>query len=53
MNALGDVKVESLPGFHAFTGADKTGRFVDKEKLTCWQALSRCSMEVVSLHLLP
>ena len=44
VNALG----EALPGFHAFSGADVTGRFAGKGKLTCWQALSRCSMEVVS-----
>ena len=48
MNALGDAKAEAFPGFHAFSGADVTGRFAGKGKLTCWQALSRCSMEVVS-----
>lgn len=44
----GDAKAEALPGFHAFSGADVTGRSAGKGKLTCWQALSRCSMEVVS-----
>ena len=48
VNALGAAKVEALPGFHAFSGADVTGRFAGKGKLTCWQALSRCSMEVIS-----
>ena len=48
VNALGDAKAEALPGFHAFSGADVTGRFAGKGKLTCWQALSRCSMEVIS-----
>jgi len=48
MNALGAAKVEALPGFHAFSEADVTGRFAGKGKLTCWQALSRCSMEVIS-----
>ena len=49
MNAFGDAKAEVLPGFHAFSGADVTGRFAGKGKLTCWQAqFSRCSMEVVS-----
>jgi len=48
VNALGDAKAEAFPGFHAFSGADVTGRFAGKGKLTCWQALSRCSMEVVS-----
>ena len=48
VNALGDAQDEALPGFHAFSGADVTGRYAGKGKLTCWQALSRCSMEVVS-----
>ena len=48
MNALGDAKAKALPGFHAFSGADVTGRFAGKGKLSCWQALNRCSMEVVS-----
>jgi len=39
VNVLGAAKVEALPGFHAFAG---------KGKLMCWQALSRCSMEVIS-----
>ena len=48
VNALGPAKVEALPGFHAFSGADITGRFAGKGKPTCWQALNRCSTEVVS-----
>jgi len=48
VNALGDKKAEALPGFYALSGADITGRFAGKGKLTCWQAFSRCSMEVVS-----
>ena len=48
VNALGDEKAEALPGFHAFSGADITGRFAGKGKLTYWQAFSSCSMEVVS-----
>ena len=48
MNALGAAKTEALLGFHAFTGSDTTGRFAGKGKLTCWQALGRCTMEVVS-----
>ena len=47
VNALGDEKAEALPGFHAFSGADITGRFAGKGKLTCWQAFSTCSMEAV------
>ena len=38
----------ALPGFPAFSGADQTGHFAGKGKLTCWQALKRCPVEVVS-----
>ena len=48
VHELGVKKVAALPGFHAFTGADQTGRFAGKGKLKCWQALDRCSVEVVS-----
>ena len=48
VSALGNEKDEALPGFHALSGADITGRFAGKGKLTCWQAFSTCSMEVVS-----
>jgi len=48
VNALGAAKAEALPGFHAFSGSNVTGRFAGKGKLSCWQALNRCSMEVVS-----
>jgi len=48
VNALGAAKAEALPGFHAFSGSDVTGRFAGKEKLSCWQELNRCSVEVVS-----
>ena len=48
VHALGITKTAALPGFHALTGADQTGRFAGKGKLTCWQALRRCSVEVVS-----
>ena len=48
VNALGVTKAAALPGFHAFTGADQTGRFAGKGKLKCWQALNKCSAEVVS-----
>ena len=48
VHALGVVKTAALPGFHAFTGADQTGRFAGKGKLKCWQALNRCRVEVVS-----
>jgi len=47
-HALGAAKAKALPGFHAFSGADTTGRFAGKGKLSCWQALSRCPAVVVS-----
>ena len=48
VNALGTAKVEHLPGFHVFSRANRTGRFAGKGTLMCSQALSRCSMEVIS-----
>ena len=48
MQALGKTRTSALPGFHAFSGADQTGHFAGKGKLTCWQALNRCPVEVVS-----
>ena len=38
VQSLGITRTAALPGFHAFTGADQTGRFACKGKLTCWQA---------------
>ena len=32
---LGEHTAAALPGFHAFTGADQTGRFAGKGKLMC------------------
>lgn len=52
VNALGAAKAEALPGFHVFSGADITGRFASKRKLTCWQALNRAPWRWY-LHLLP
>lgn len=48
VKALGITRTAALPGFHAFTGADQTGRFACKGKLTCWQALNRCPVEVIA-----
>ena len=47
VNSREDKKVEALPGFHAFSEADITGRFAGKKKLTYWQAFSTCFMDVV------
>jgi len=38
-NALGPNKAAALPGFHALSGADNTGRFAGKGKMTCWKVL--------------
>ncbi|KAL7384665.1 hypothetical protein ABVT39_006421 [Epinephelus coioides] len=48
VHALGKCMAAALLGFHAFSGADQTGRFAGKGNLTCWQALNRCPVEVVS-----
>ena len=36
--ALGGSKVDALPGLHAFSGADITGSFAGKGKLSFWKA---------------
>lgn len=36
-SALGSVKLAELPEFHAFSGADITGSFSGKGKLSCWK----------------
>jgi hypothetical protein len=36
-NVLGPSKAAALPGFHAFSGADITGKFAGKGKKTCWK----------------
>ena len=45
--ALGRERAEALPGFHAFSGADNTGSFYGKGKLTCWKAFFHTSRDVV------
>ena len=47
MHALGSAKAEALPEFSAFSGADITGRFAGKGKQTYWQALGKCTAQVV------
>ena len=36
-DALGPAKAAALPGFHALTGADITGKFGGNGKITCWK----------------
>ena len=45
-DCLGEVAASALPGFHAFTGADQTGRFAGKGKLTCWKTFMAADDEV-------
>ena len=40
-DAIGSDIAQSLPGFHAFTGSDTTGKFGGKGKTTCWKALQK------------
>ena len=46
-NALGEEKVNALPGFHAFTGSDTTGAFAGKGKLSCWKAFQQCDTNIL------
>lgn len=45
--ALGPNKAAALPAFHAFSGADNTGSFSGKGKLTCWKAFNTFKDEVI------
>ena len=36
VEALGPAKTAALPAFHAITGADNTGSFSGKGKVSCW-----------------
>ena len=45
--ALGRERAAALPGFHAFSGADNTGSFYGKGKLTCWKSFFHTSRDVV------
>ncbi len=40
-NALGPAKAAALPGFHALSGADITGKFGGKGKITCWKVFEQ------------
>lgn len=47
-NGLGPERASALPGFHAFTGADNTGAFYGKGKLTCWKVFENAEAQVIS-----
>ena len=47
VRALGPTKTAALPTFHALTGADNTGSFSNKGKLTCWSIFNEASEDVI------
>ena len=47
-DAIGPDIANSLPGFHAFTGSDTTGKFWGKGKQSCWNILTNSSSSVVA-----
>ena len=46
-DATGPIIAESLPGFHAFTDCDTTGKFTGKGKVTCWNNLKAARLNVI------
>ena len=45
--ALGPLKASALPGLHSRSGADVTGAFLGKGKLTWWKAFDTTSKDVL------
>ena len=51
--AIGAERAKALPAFHAFTGADNTGRFYRIGKATWLQVYMKADRDVISsLHML-
>src|SRR6218665_1926654 len=46
--AIGAERAKAFPAFHAFTGADNTGRFSRIGKSTCLQVYMKADREVIS-----
>lgn len=46
--SLGAIKAAALPGLHAFSGADNTGSFSGKGKLTCWKIYNTGDGDVIT-----
>ena len=46
--ALGPEKTAALPAFHAITGADNTGSFSGKGKVSCWKAFLEADDSVLN-----
>lgn len=51
-NTLGEKKAACLPGFHALSGADVTGRFAGKGKRTFWKILKELDSDDVKVDAL-
>ena len=50
---IGAERAKTLPAFHAFTGADNTGRFSRIGKATWLQVYTKADRDVISsLHML-
>ena len=45
--ALGDKKAAVLPAFRALSGADVTGSFSGKGKMSCWEAVNEASDDML------
>ena len=48
VQSLGQDKTAALPAFHALTGADITGSFAGRGKLTCWKVFREAHQDVVT-----
>lgn len=46
--ALGPIKASALPGLHAISGADNTGSFAGKGKISFWKAFKNGNNRVIS-----
>ena len=44
---LGPQKCSALPGLHAFSGANITGSFAGKGKVTCWNAFEQAREDIL------
>lgn len=45
--ALGPAKAAALPGLHALSGADQTGKFATKSKPSWWNAFINADDDIV------
>ena len=47
--ALGAERAAALPGFHALTGSDTTGRIKGKGKSTCFKVFVKADDDVITV----